>query len=335
MKSAISTGRYQWIDILKGISIIAIMLMHYENGIFSRYICYWIGMFMVASFYLISGWLMASKEIDTWAIWWKKRKASLVMPYIYFSIIIIAFDILLCLLGEMETKILFRDIYKTCILRGIGTLWFIPALIGGEAITRVLLSVKWDKKIFIVAGALLFGALYQYWCKNEPSGDIYRIIDAPFRTLSNINGAWSFIVLGFLLNKFAGKEILQYSTLKKIVVALFILAVFSIVIMWPSSSRSCGKYLVCIGMFILCMGLDKLPGMGIWAYWGRNSLIIMVTHYSILQVVCERINYRIYDTPEMVGWAALIFFAVSLVLEIPVIFLINKFAPWLIGKKKC
>ena len=153
--------RYRFIDILKGFSIIAIMLLHYENGVFPRYLNMWIGCFMVAAFYFISGWLMASKESDSWSVWWKKRKNSLVMPYIYFSFIIIIFDILLCLLGEMQAKILFRDIYKTLVLRGIGTLWFIPALLGGEAITRVLLRVKWDKKLFIIAGSLLFGALYR------------------------------------------------------------------------------------------------------------------------------------------------------------------------------
>ena len=41
-------------------------------------------------------------------------------------------SIIFLIFGHYDSRIVLRDIYKTFTLRGIGTLWFLPAIYGGE-----------------------------------------------------------------------------------------------------------------------------------------------------------------------------------------------------------
>ena len=116
---------------VKGLSIMTLFFLHFENG--------WMqpeyNFFIVRSpaFYIVVGWLwgMSSKE-KTIKGHWGKRKNGLVKPYFWLSLISIIFDAIMVLMQLMDLQTLGRDIFKTISLRGIGTLWFLPALLGGE-----------------------------------------------------------------------------------------------------------------------------------------------------------------------------------------------------------
>ena len=51
--------RERYVDIAKGIAILCIALLHYENGIFPQQLNTFIGSFMVSMFYVASGWISA------------------------------------------------------------------------------------------------------------------------------------------------------------------------------------------------------------------------------------------------------------------------------------
>ena len=55
------SDRKSYIDIGKGIAIIGIMLMHYENGVFPVTLNRWVGCFMIALFYFVSGYLSSAR----------------------------------------------------------------------------------------------------------------------------------------------------------------------------------------------------------------------------------------------------------------------------------
>lgn len=52
-------GRIKYIDIVKGISIICIVLLHFEDGLFPQQLNIFIGSFMISMFYIVSGWIDA------------------------------------------------------------------------------------------------------------------------------------------------------------------------------------------------------------------------------------------------------------------------------------
>jgi len=54
--------RLDYIDILKGLSILCITFLHFEAGVIPLWLNVWIGMFMVSAFYFTSGWVMGLKD---------------------------------------------------------------------------------------------------------------------------------------------------------------------------------------------------------------------------------------------------------------------------------
>ena len=131
--------RHRYIDIVKGLSILCIVLLHYEVGVFPKELNIFIGSFMITAFYVTSGWLdaMGSKAISI-KEYTRKRFQQLGKPYIYWSVIILMFDLILCLFNYYDAQYLAKEIYKTITLRGIGTLWFLPALFFGGIIWQWL-----------------------------------------------------------------------------------------------------------------------------------------------------------------------------------------------------
>ena len=126
---------------VKGLSIMTLFFLHFENG--------WqttdYNFFIVRSpaFYIIVGWLWGlSKNRRSVREHWEKRLQGLVKPYFYFSLIFIAFDLIMVICQQFEQFVLYRDIYKTICLKGIGTLWFLPALLGGEIMFLYLRTKK-------------------------------------------------------------------------------------------------------------------------------------------------------------------------------------------------
>ncbi len=63
-------------------------------------------------------------------------------------------------------------------------------------------------------------------------------------------------------------------------------------------------------------------------YWGRNSLVILGTHQSILLVLHSLLgkDYSLY--------VAILLFLIIMLIEYPVIEGINRWTPFLIGKRR-
>lgn len=57
--------RQRYIDIVKGLSILCIVLLHYGLGAFPNQINVFIGSFMITAFYVTSGWVdgMSTKKV--------------------------------------------------------------------------------------------------------------------------------------------------------------------------------------------------------------------------------------------------------------------------------
>lgn len=81
------------------------------------------------------------------------------------------------------------------------------------------------------------------------------------------------------------------------------------------------------------MAVEKWSIFGYFGYWGRHSLALMVTHYSIIQVICEIINRVVYDEPYLMGFHALYFFVATMIVEYYIAEFIHHKMPFLIGKR--
>lgn len=79
--------RYEWIDFLRGLSIIAIVFCHTVKSSFMYVpgLQEWLTMFMINIFFFLSGVLADEKKYSLYQVI-RKRMHALIIPYILYSI---------------------------------------------------------------------------------------------------------------------------------------------------------------------------------------------------------------------------------------------------------
>ncbi len=328
--------RVRYLDIVKGLSIICIVLLHYERDVFPTSINVFIGSFMITAFYVVTGWIDAMRSVQTTFVDFIRRKwRHLCIPYFWWSSIILLLDLILLALGFYDGMHIKTDIYKTITLRGIGTLWFLPALLGGEIIWFYLKK----HNIILIVLAFIIAICYQYFYHRIFDGNtdlMYRIIDAPFRTISNMLEAWVGIAFGFFAYLLCKKKLLNRSNLVKgmigasLFIFAFVLANYlprCISIFWHYLAPLIGP----LGLLLLFNSIQDLRILNYFSFWGQNSLNLMVTHYSIVLVILTLIVEDFFHMPYS-GWVSILCFVVSMPIQYLLVILIDKFARFTLGK---
>lgn len=322
------TKRERYIDIVKGLSILSITFLHYEDGLLNERWNVFISMFMISMFYFTAGWVdaLTDKRLTTKELAMKRWK-QLGIPYLCWSLIILSFDLILFVFRYYDLYFIGREVYKTLTLRGIGTLWFLPALFGGELIWNWL---KDKKRLYII---LAFGLtlVYQHFYAGffaGKEGQIYKIIDAPFRSVSSILNAWIIIGAGYYaykLIRFCGISRYWFGAIG---VLLIVGAYWGIPYVHVPYVISISE---CLGLILIFYSCQYWGVWGYFDYWGRNSLSLMVTHYSITLVICKIVVENVLDV-EFYGWVTIVAFGVSMLLQYFITILLNKKYPYLLGK---
>lgn len=327
--------RERYIDIAKGFAILCIVLLHYENGIFTTVVNTFIGSFMITMFYLTTGWLFAMNPTQpTLKGLAKKRWKQLGVPYLWWTGIILAFDLILFAFDYYDGYFIQREAYKAIVLRGIGTLWFLPALFGGEIIWYWLFKKK-NRLLIIVAFLFTIAIRQIYYTFFEGHNETFwRIVDAPFRTIDNILGAWVIIAAGYYSYKLFAKYIASCSSKMLCLLGLFlcILAFFAanhfpVQFLWGYVAPVLGP----LGFLLLFKSMQNFRLFDYFDYWGCNSLILMVTHYSIVEVLFTLIAEKGLGY-TFSGWVAIVCCIISMPLQYIIAKKINAHAKFLIGK---
>lgn len=343
-------NRLDYLDVSKGLGILFIVFFHTTSIDNIPYLYKWLRSFSVIIFYFISGYLLSYTNKTSVSVreCIKKRLRSLILPYLYFSLIIIAFDTILVLLGFYDKMQIVKDIFMTITLRGIGTLWFLPSLFIGEVIFHTF-KINGNHKSILVKGAIsvVIAIIISIIVTNLNNGGlIFDILSTPFIVIAKGLFAVTFIILGYYFNYFHEKFRNKYEK-KQLLSIGFISLIFGFLlsqfnIMTDINHAVIGNpllYLVCgifssVGWILTteCVSNKGNIILRISKFYGKNSLIVMLTHYSllipiiksILNVVCEGINVSVFQT---------ILFLMVVLFQIPIIFIINKYLGFLISKK--
>lgn len=334
--------RLDYIDATKGVAILCITFLHFEQGVIPAWLNTWIGLFMISAFYVTSGWVsginnrnLRPKELL------KKRIKQLGVPYLWFSLLIIAFDILWVLLGFMEKGILLRDIYKTIVLRGIGTLWFLPVLVIGEYIFALIRNTKrfWLWGTIGLAITLVVNFVYNtYWLPISENSELHRIIDAPMQPIVRGLYAWPIIAIGFITAKKWGYRIIKENKMKLFAISALLFAIsFILVIKPPLNIYYINGFLSNTLPAIAFMCLFAVFTKGIitrfFTYWGINSLILMCTHFSIIQVILTTFDKHMLHHPIFEGQRTIVYFVICVLLTYPLVWLFNGKLKFMLGRR--
>lgn len=320
--------RERYVDIAKGISILCITLLHYEDGLLNNHWNIFIGLFMIPMFYITTGWIGAISNINiSFKELARKRCKQIGLPYIYWSLIILLFDLILFIIQYYDAYFIYREVYKTITLRGIGTLWFLPALFFGELIWNWLKVKKW----FYIIVALFCTLIYQYFYAeffSGKDGEIYKILDAPFRTISSALNAWIYICIGYYVCQAFKISQLTKLSLGCIGVILTIGGFYFIPYVKIPYVIS---IIECIGLLLIFYSCQYWKIWNYLNYWGRNSLSLMVTHYSITLVICHIVIENLFNS-IFVGWITIAAFCISMLIQYLITTILNKKYPFLLGK---
>ena len=334
--------RLDYIDATKGVAILCITFLHFEQGVIPNWLNVWIGMFMISAFYVTSGWVTGiNNKPITANLLFKKRVRQLGVPYLWFSLLIILFDILWVALGLMESGILLRDIYKTIVLRGIGTLWFLPVLLIGEYIFTLIRNSKrkWMWAVIGLCTTLLVNHIYNcIWLPLRDNSELYKILDAPMQPIVRGLYAWPIIAIGYLMGKKWGKSIMQVNNIKLFSISVILFAISLLLIIKPTFNiyyvnGLLSNTLPAIAFMCLFAVFTKGIITRFFTYWGVNSLILMCTHFSITMEILMAFDKHVLHHPTFEGPITILYFVICILVTYPLVYLFNGKLKFMIGKK--
>lgn len=331
------------IDMVKGLSIMSLFFLHFENGWMSTEYNY----FIVRSpaFYFVVGWLWGmSSNKRTIRSHWSKRKEGLVKPFLWLSLIFLCFDAFMVMLGQYNLLVLGRDIYKTATLRGIGTLWFLPALLGGE-----MLFIYFRDRSLITKALLLVTSFSMIFMFNKYShiplaknSILDFAIKSPLNVLSDCSNAFVHIFIAYAISSRYGKQIFNSKKIYLSIAGILLLIVsFYAYNFFTSQYLSiqilafiAANVIVSIGILSLFRSLEWFKPLSMpLSYCGKNSLTIMAFHFCILFQLAIIIDKNVMGYTSYYGDRTIIYFLIALLLQIGIIEIINKKYKFIIGKK--
>jgi fucose 4-O-acetylase-like acetyltransferase len=311
--------RIVYIDNAKGILILLVVIGHILIVANSQYniIPYslaqeFIYSFHMPAFFIISGLLINPDS-------WKKKSVgsffiskfkTLIVPYMFFEIIAILYKHFL--LGEVTiVQGLTNMVTFRC---NVGADWFLPAMFVSSMLfygyTKYQNKILWG----FIALLCLFSTWYMpknNWCDTICRGML----------------GFGFIYIGSILAKYL-TEFQVWKLLLSFVITFVSSALtfkFFTNDFYSCSVENplifvvggiCGTYLI--------LGISKYVHVKLLRLLGENSIVILGTHQLVL--------YTVHSSSSFL-WIVGIFFSI-VVIEIALIFLLNRFCPFLIGKTK-
>lgn len=329
--------RLDYLDYTRAIGILLIVMQHAFQyfWVFDGIVSY-IKTFHVTIFFVVSGYIAGARYEEGLSL--RKviinRTKSLLIPYIVFSCINTFFKFTVLEIQGYLTKEIIRQEMTEFFITGNGTVWFLTTLFLVEIIFYCLRG-KYENIIYIVTGIIWGGIPFLATQNADPLGIVLR------RTMVG----YAFFVGGYFL----GRYIIQ--KIKINFIAVIVLAGVGFMI-WRKSNCEMNYFSgefegfipailinICsvAGILMFMYLLDDRAGrrLKILSYIGRNSLIIMLVHPIFLMCYIYPFGGKIAGYSEgMQKAAGVILYFVLIVLEIPAIELIQRYFPFMIGKKK-
>lgn len=317
MQAKIS-NRLDYLDLSKGLAIILVVLGHiYQDN----YIRTWLYSFHIPLFFIISGMLLNYKNItnNNFLSILKTKIKSIMIPYFCFEVL----NIIIWFINNKEFTIsaLRWNVIDTILLYAHGTTWFLPCLFIAEIIfVTIRKTIKND--YFTIITCVLITMLP--FILNLGEG-ITLIV---FR---------SCIALGFIGIGYFIYPIQKNINLSKIKISI----IFCINIILCILNGRVDLYKITfnnVGLYFLCAFLGSISILMIFknikfnkslSYFGKNSLIIMCVHNNLILILQSVFKFS-YD-----GYIkGLILLMAIMIIHIPIIEIINRYMPFMLGKFK-
>ena len=349
--------RILWLDYAKCIAIFNIVMSHVFDQVFGYEIRSWILSFNVQLFFIISGYFY--KEQDSIKETVKKCFKHLLIPYFTFHFLLIVYHFgtqlildptfsnsLLDNLRNALMGILFgiKGIYPSATNLNI-PIWFLAALFFCKILAQPILRAKKHKNIIIpltVVVSILMTYLLSYQkISTLPLYFNHAIMAIPF------------YIFGTYLKKINLDRINKRGIELLITVVLFFITIFlSKVSQSPSEqihpyNFSFGHNILLfyiVGIISSFFGIFLARFLSHWnfrllSYWGQNTLIILGVHYVMIKYLKMGESIILGNVFNLTSFNVYAMYigniSISIIIMflcIPIIYIINKYFPFILGK---
>lgn len=317
--------RIKWIDILKAIAIILVVVGHIYNNDFAYKLLY---SFHLPIFMFVSGWLYQKQKIGENI---RKKATSILIPYFIFGILEIIYFILI------ESK--FRDINLTVIqcLQGLFTgyrdflefnvhLWYLPFIFFVMVFYNILYNLGGNKLARSVSLIL---------------GIIYVFVDIPRLPLSiNRFDLIFYFALGeFANNTIKFNNILKESNLLHQIIGFIAFLGLTIIMNYFDLTNYGLNYIIGIfGILSFICVAKILEEKDIILYKiGYSTLIVLCMHGPIYRVLIKLISIPLNISTEMVRDNLILSLIITFITTAMCYFvykILLRYLPFVLGKKK-
>lgn len=341
----LSKNRIDWIDTAKGIGILLVVFGHaftMENSLIKIYIY----SFHLPLFFFLSGLLFKYEKYKSYFAFLSSKVKTLIVPYLFFCITsyIVGYIIKLKsgpfdpVIVPTIKSIVFGDGSHLAQLNNVA-LWFLPCLFITEHIFFFIIKASRQTRNITISLVVLpvVGILFSIYVKKHiPWSANVAIIASTFYGLGYLSYRFKATVDHFVSNKMNGL----------VSSALFFISFVASLLNGrvDMNSNFYGNpilfyisALAGVAIYIkLSTLIDKVKFIN---YIGRNSLIIFGTHFLVFQLIA---NYNLlkfiynpyFKIQDDVYTNLMLYTIIGIVLTIPLIYVINTFAPFLIGRKR-
>lgn len=322
--------RIEYIDYLKGLSIIWVVWYHTTHPAFVDY------SFRIPLFFFVSGIFFRPYPLRKFI---SKKINTLIIPFIFFYFIYYLFYIALWFIKYKNlTEFDFSNIFQLFgLYKGYENfvinppLWFICALLNLQILLYIIVRIIKNKiAITLVAIALtLLGVLYSFE------------IPTPFMFGRSLN-YFIYYTMGYLIGSNISSLVckFKYSPKSKLFLIISSLTIALCIILKqfiPETEDNFIKFINYIEIFAIIIvlmflfnAIYKYKVFSPFKFFGINSYIVLGMH-EIYHTINYIILRNIYG--EVTITLGIIQTIVTLLMLWPTILLFNKYMPYLVGKK--
>lgn len=332
MNNSKAKTRLTYIDIARGIAILLVVIGHmnqfYRNNldISNPQMLSFIYTLHIPLFFIISGMLFSEKSFKdvSFTKFLIKKIKTLIVPYLFLDITGGLFNVFVY--SDVTLVNIKNVVVNTLTLHcNVGANWFISALFIGEIILYFFMKFYMPIYKYIAwIPFLLINVFYPFshWINIAVRGVI----------------AFTFILLGYYLKEFFKSDLNKrwYMILISLVITYMVSKFNGQIDVWGSTI---GNPFLCVlgglaGSYAV-IGISKLISSKLLVFIGQNTMTMMGTHMILIFFIWPLLSKSIFAafpslTTSAVG--AVLFFAIVIAVDLPIMYLYDRFIPFLIGK---
>lgn len=320
-KQASKQARLSWLDILKGIGIILVVIGHiYSN----RTIFNWLYSFHMPLFFWAAGWVYKEK---TFLSDLKRRIQTIVIPYFSFGLLILIYwQVIERKFRDSDISFMdsFLGLFSGCYdnLDFNVHLWFLPCFFVMVVLFNILVNLGGRKIAYIVSA--LMSSVYVVLLMPELPWGFNRV----FKYIG-------FYAVGVILagreTRIVDRKIRTGTVAVALIILNFFLSLHNLTtgIMWFVTAL--------IGVAAVILISQLINENRVLQYFGRISLIILCIHGPVYRIVVKIVSIPLHVSTDAVReniLLAMIVVVATMLICSAAYEVVIRIAPWMIGKKR-